>query len=136
MGIISAILVKDTSRSRTNPQRFEHMLHRLTTFRVLVLFALITHLACESGDVREFNSGFRNVTPDITEKDVLAILGPADERTREFRLSQRKSFEPIYDEANQSGAQYWLLWFRGIDLTYAVGFSEHGEVVFKAVGGT
>lgn len=112
------------------------MHHRLTTFRVLVLFALIAHLACESSDVREFNSGFRNVSPGITEEDVLAILGPADERTREFRLSQRESFESIYDEANQSGAQYWLLWFRGIDLTYAVGFSESGEVVFKAVGGT
>ncbi len=84
----------------------------------------------------EFDSSFASVRPGISEAEVIRSLGDPDERSSDFRLSQRESFESTYEAASRSGATYWLLWRRGVDLTYAVGIGPSGTVVFKAVGGT
>jgi hypothetical protein len=53
-----------------------------------------------------------------------------------FRLGQHGGFEKEYARAAASGSEYYLLWNKGIDVVYVVGFDKDGRVTMKAVGGT
>ncbi len=66
---------------------------------------------------------------------VLELLGDPAEETVEFRLGPRKGHEQIYADAEKSGAQVWLVYHGGLDLTYAIGLDKDDRVVFKARGG-
>lgn len=83
-----------------------------------------------------FHSSFKRVQTGMSEAQVVADLGAADERAAEFRLGQYAGFEKDYARAAESGSNYYLLWNKGIDVVYAVGFDKDGRVTMKAVGGT
>jgi hypothetical protein len=83
-----------------------------------------------------FHAAFSTVERGMLEAQVVAVLGPSDERTSEFRLGQYAGFEDEYARAARSGSSYYLLWNKGIDVVYAVGIDEDGRVTMKAVGGT
>jgi len=83
-----------------------------------------------------FHGSFKKIQPGMSETQVVAALGTPDERSAEFRLGQREGFEKEYALAAESGSSYYLFWFRGIDVVYAVGFDAAGRATIKAVGGT
>jgi hypothetical protein len=83
-----------------------------------------------------FHSKFSNIQPGMSEAQVVASVGAADERSAQFRLGQHGGFEKEYARAAASGSEYYLLWNKGIDVVYAVGFDKDGRVTMKAVGGT
>jgi hypothetical protein len=83
-----------------------------------------------------FHSKFTKIRPGMSEAQVVAALGVADERAAQFRLGQYGGFEKEYARAAASGSTYYLLWNKGIDVVYAVGFDKDGRVTMKAVGRT
>jgi len=83
-----------------------------------------------------FHNSFKNIQAGMSEAEVVAALGPADERSAEFRLGQYKGFEAEYARAAASGSSHYLLWKKGIDVVYAIGFDKDSRVTMKAVGGT
>lgn len=83
-----------------------------------------------------FHSSFKRVQSGMSEAQVVVVLGGADVRTAKFQLGQYTGFEKEYAQAAASGSSYYLLWHRGIDVVYAVGFDKTGKVTMKAVGGT
>lgn len=83
-----------------------------------------------------FHGSFKKIEAGMMEAHVVAALGKANARTTEFRLGQYSGFEKDYARAAASGSSYYLLWYRGLDVVYAVGFDKDGKVTMKAVGGT
>lgn len=83
-----------------------------------------------------FYSSYEKVDVGMSETEVVALLGLADEKSTQFRLGQRDGFEQEYARAARSGSAHYLLWHKGIDVVYAVGFDGEGKVTMKAVGGT
>ena len=83
-----------------------------------------------------FYGSFDRIQSGMSETQVVAALGAADERSAEFRLGQYEGFEKEYARAAGSGSSYYLLWNKGIDVVYAIGFDRNGRVTMKAIGGT
>lgn len=83
-----------------------------------------------------FYGSFNQVQPGMSETQVVAALGTANARTTEFQLGQYTGFEKEYAQAAASGSSYCLLWHKGIDVVYAIGFDKEGKVTMKAFGGT
>lgn len=113
------------------------------TMRVSAVATLVVCLAAAFVGVRAlmgygvtFYRSFEKVQQGMLEAEAVAILGAADERSAEFRLGQYEGFEKEYARAAGSGSSYYLLWFKSIDVVYAIGFDRNGRVTMKAVGGT
>jgi hypothetical protein len=83
-----------------------------------------------------FHSSFRTLQTGMSEAQVVAALGAADKRSPEFQLGQPGDFEKEYARAAVIGSSYYLLWSKGIDVVYTVGFDKDGRMTMKAVGGT
>lgn len=87
-------------------------------------------------EVNEFGNKLASVQIGDSENKVLSILGKPDAKEKEFRLGQKKGFEDAYARAEVSDSKYYLLWFRGIDVVFAVGINNKGQVSAKESGGT
>ncbi len=96
----------------------------------------VTYLNDVPGFDRHFHAQFKQVRSGLTQSQVLALLGRPDAESDHFYLGQTKGFEPQYEAARLSGAKRYLIWRKGIDLVYAVGFNEQGQVVVASYGGT
>jgi hypothetical protein len=83
-----------------------------------------------------FHSSFKKVRAGMSEAQGVAALGAANERSSEFRLGQYVGFEKEYARAAASKSSYYLIWNKGIDVVYTVGFDNEGHVTMTAVGGT
>jgi hypothetical protein len=83
-----------------------------------------------------FYGSFEKIEPGMDERRVLELLGEPDEKSATFRLGQYEGSETEYARAAASGSSKYLLWFKGIDLVYAVGIDKSGRVTVKALGGT
>jgi hypothetical protein len=103
---------------------------------LLACLAFVIDLVITTPEDREFRSRFGGVAPGISEAEVVNLLGPPDERSREFFLAQRSGFEDAYRRAAESGSAYFLVWHREIDLVYSVGIDSDGNVTLAEVGGT
>jgi hypothetical protein len=103
---------------------------------VVCVGAAVVGLRVLAGYGVNFHSSFKKVQVGMSEAQVVAALGVANERSSEFRLGQYRGFEQAYARAAASGSSYYLLWSKGIDVVYAVGFDKDGSVTMKAVGGT
>jgi len=97
---------------------------------------LTVSLAGWVGVGHAFHARFERVVVGHTEQQVFAALGPPDHVAERFRLGQRGGFEAEYEAARVSGATRFLVWRRGIDVSFVVGLDPGGRVVVKAVGGT
>jgi len=85
---------------------------------------------------RAFRAQFLQVERGMTEAQVVELLGPSDERSTEFFLGQRSGSEDAYMRAAESNSSYFLVWRRGVDVVYSVGFSAEGKATIAEVGGT
>ena len=107
---------------------------------VAALFALggyfVLGLVVPSPSERAFARNFETIRTGMPEREVLALLGPATERSAAFRLGQPHGHEKEYAAAARSGSTYYLLWRRELHLIYAVGFDEQQRVRYSAAGGT
>ncbi|MBN2579581.1 MAG: hypothetical protein JXB10_11375 [Pirellulales bacterium] len=83
-----------------------------------------------------FHWSFTKIQPGMLESQVVAALGTPCSKSAEFRLGQREGFEKEYARAAASGSAYYLLWEKGMDVVYAVGFDKNGRVTMTAAGGT
>ena len=93
------------------------------------------HLATSPSE-RAFARKFDTLRVGTPQGEVLALLGPPNERSDVFRLGQPHGHEKAYAAAANSGSSYYLLWRRELDLVYAVGFDHQHRVRYFAVGGT
>jgi hypothetical protein len=87
-------------------------------------------------EVAEFTDKFEKIHLGESKTKVIALLGEPHEQSLEFRLGQEKGFEEAYKRARKSNASYYLFWFRGTDVVFAVGFNDKDEVVTAESGGT
>ncbi|MFH1618331.1 MAG: hypothetical protein ABIG11_00340 [bacterium] len=87
-------------------------------------------------EVAEFGKKFKLVQIGDSEARVLSILGNPGDKEKEFHLGQKKGFEDAYARAEASDSAYYLFWFRGIDIVFAVGINNKGQVSSKESGGT
>lgn len=109
----------------------------LLSFTILFgLFALFAYNLPELKEVREFKKSFDLVQTGDSESKVISILGKPDSKENKFRIGQKKDFEEAYSRAEVSNSQYYLLWFKGIDIVFTVGINTKGQVSIKESGGT
>jgi len=102
----------------------------------LVIFTAGFLLSWWMGETPGFQWSYHKVKPGMSREEVVEMLGEPDDESPEFHLSQYESFEKEYERAEQSGSEYYCFWYRGIDVTYAVGFDNEDRVTMKALGGT
>ena len=110
---------------------------------LLILISVVTFTAWykiyESAHVREVRE-FRSLTSTIEigtdKKDVIALLGEPHDRSKKFRLAQREGFEAAYQRAAKSGAVIYLVWFKGNDHVFSIGFDQLEKVVVIENGST
>ena len=87
-------------------------------------------------EVREFEQRFERVRLGDKKSHVVGMLGRPDERNPEFRLGQFERFEDAYERAQESTSKYYLLWYRGWEMVYTIGFDKKNEVQIIECGGT
>jgi len=83
-----------------------------------------------------FRKNFKVIKLGDNKINVLKLLGQPDEKSKEFRLGQYQGFEDEYKKARESDSEYYLFWYRGIDVVYVVGFNNEDKVLIKSSGGT
>lgn len=83
-----------------------------------------------------FQRDFEQVTLGMEREDVEGRLGPPDDSGDDFHLGQRETYEDAYERAAQSGATYYLTWYRWVDMTFTIGFDANDKVVVAESGGT
>ena len=83
-----------------------------------------------------FNPKFKTIASGAPRDRVVELLGRPDEESAKFRLGQREGYEREYELAENSDSHYYLIWYKGIDVVYAVGFDREDRVTIRAVGGT
>jgi len=110
---------------------------------IIVVFAALLGLATlyvrnmpDVIEVAEFDEKFKLVQIGASEAKVLSILGNPDAKEKQFRLGQKEGFEDAYARAKASDSDYYLLWFRGIDVVFTVGINNKSQVSAKESGGT
>lgn len=77
---------------------------------------------------RALRDRFAEVVPGKPESEVVHLLGPPDEASREFALGQRPGYEDAYRRAARSGSDHSLIWRRELDVVYAAGVDAEGAV--------
>lgn len=100
-----------------------------------ILAPLIERLPSEK-ELSEFQKKYALVELGDREDEVLATLGEPIAKETDFRLGQRKGFENAYERAEASDSEYYLLWYKGIDVVFTVGINKQGNVSVKEYGGT
>ena len=110
----------------------------LVVLACLMLFALVIFVGIDilaPGGIG-FSRSFASVEVGMVESKVIDSLGAPDARSAEFRLGQYEGFETEYAAAAESNSDHYLLWYKSMDVVYAVGIDGDGKVTMKAVGGT
>lgn len=102
---------------------------------LLIALSVISFLVL-SGRGFAFHGRFKSVNAGMSRAEVITLLGEADEKSNSFRLGQYEAFEHEYERAKRSNSEYYLVWHRGIDVVYTVGFDAEDEATITAVGGT
>ena len=81
-----------------------------------------------------FTADFDGISAGMTRSDVVQVLGEADAVETKFHLAQRSGYESEYERARKSGSSYYLIWNRGIDTTFTIGFDSEDKVTIKSWG--
>lgn len=102
----------------------------------LVILAMVTDRLITSSEDKEFRVRYEEIEIGMPRSMVVSLLGAPDEHSSEFYLGQRAGFEEAYKRAAESGAINYLMWRRGINLVYAIGFNEAGNAAVMEAGGT
>lgn len=103
---------------------------------LISLAVLFVQAMPETQEVSEFEKKFKLEQIGDSEAKTLSVLGAPDAKEKEFRLGQKKGFEDAYARAGSSDSAYYLLWFKGIDVVFAVGINNKAQVSAKESGGT
>lgn len=83
-----------------------------------------------------FARSFETISVGMTKDEVVQKLGRPNDQSEIFHLGQYEGYEKEYERAKGSNSKYYLFWWKGIDITFTVGFDEEDKVVLKASGGT
>ncbi len=87
-------------------------------------------------EVTAFGERFASVQIGDTEAKVISLLGQPDAKEVEFRLGQKQGFENVYARAKASDSDFYLIWFKGIDVVFTIGINKNNGVRVRAYGGT
>ena len=98
-------------------------------------YIVALYIDIDSGNY-SFREKFNKIENGLLKKDVIQQLGHPDKQSNEFQLGQFQGFEDEYERAEKSNSKYYLFWYRGIDITYAIGFNDKDAVVIMSSGGT
>ena len=79
---------------------------------------------------------YESIQQGMTRQEVVSRMGKPSGEGAEFRLGQYEGYEDEYERAKQSNSKYYLFWYSGIDITYAIGFDAEDKVTIKTAGGT
>ena len=94
----------------------------------IFIFVVFPILTVFYSDIKSSHYSFRNkfkvIKPGDKKINVIQLLGQPDEESNEFHLGQYQGFEEEYKNAQEIDSEYYLFWYRGIDVTYAVGFNK------------
>ena len=128
---------EDVSVKSQMPKALKFGLFIVLSFVGLLIAVMMFVQSMPDEEVVEFRKNFENIQRGDSKAKVLVLLGePAHERSSTFRLGQKEGFEEKYERAKKSNASYYLLWFKGADIVFAVGFNDLDEVVVAESGGT
>ena len=103
---------------------------------VLLILAMITDRLITASEDKEFRTRFAEIEMGMSESLVLSMLGSPDANSEEFYLSKKEGFEEAYMRAAASAATNYLMWHRGVDAVYAIGFNKEGIVIVIETDGT
>jgi hypothetical protein len=103
---------------------------------VLVILAMATDRLITASEDKEFRERFAEIEIGMEESLVLSMLGSPDNRSPEFYLSKKEGFEEAYMRAAASGATNYVMWQRGVDAVYAIGFNIEGKAAVIETDGT
>ena len=94
----------------------------------IFIFVVFPILTVFYSDIKSSHYSFRNkfkvIKPGDKKINVIQLLGQPDEESNEFHLGRYQGFEEEYKNAQEIDSEYYLFWYRGIDVTYAVGFNK------------
>ena len=110
-----------------------------TILAIIIATFVIALLIRELPDVKEvtqFGEKFERIQIGDKETKAISFLGKPDAKEKKFRLGQEIGFEDAYARAEASNSEYYLLWFRGIDVVFSLGINSKGEICVKELGGT
>ena len=102
----------------------------------LLILAMITDRLITVSEDKEFRTRFAEIEMGMSESLVLSMLGSPDDQSVEFYLSKKEGFEEAYMRAAVSAATNYLMWHRGVDAVYAIGFNMDGIVTVMETDGT
>jgi hypothetical protein len=102
----------------------------------LLLLAMITDRLITVSEDKDFHTRFEGIEIGMEDSLVLSLLGTPDDRSSEFYLGQKEGFEEAYMRAAESGAIKYVMWHRGSDVVYAIGFNKEGNTAVLETGGT
>jgi hypothetical protein len=99
---------------------------------ILIGMTFVTDWLITSSENQEFRDRYKEIEPGMSESIVISLLGAPNDRSSEFPLGQREGFE----RAAESEATHYLIWHRGTDVVYTIGFNEEGNVAIAEADGT
>jgi len=102
---------------------------------VLIILGMVTDRLITASEDKEFYGRFAEIEIGMSESLVLSMLGAPDDQSPEFYLGQKAEFAEAYQRAADSGAINYLMWHRGVDLVFAIGFNKEGNVAVVEAGG-
>jgi hypothetical protein len=102
----------------------------------LLLLAMITDRLITVSEDKDFHTRFEGIEIGMEDSLVLSLLGTPDDRSSEFYLGQKEGFEEAYRRASESGAIKYVMWHRGGDVVYAIGFNKEGNAASIETDGT
>jgi hypothetical protein len=102
----------------------------------LLILAMITDRLITVSEDKDFHTRFEGIEISMSESSVLSLLGTPDDHSPEFYLGQKEGFEDAYKRAAESGAINYVMWHRGGDVVYAIGFNKEGNAAVLETGGT
>jgi len=95
---------------------------------LLIIMTFVANQLITGLENQEFRERYSEIETGMRESTVVTLLGSENDRSTEFYRGQSEGFEEVHDRAAQSGAAYYLMWYREADVVYVVGFNQDGYV--------
>ena len=109
---------------------------KILSLIVLSLFLLWGLIYTHSAGGLKFYINYHRIGIGDSKDRVVDLLGVPNTNSVEFYLGQNVGYESKYSAAKKSNSVEYLIWNKGIDVVYSIGFDLNDKVTFKAYGGT
>ena len=111
--------------------------------KIKILFPIALSLLFLWGYIYTYSAGglkffinYHRIDIGDSKERVVELLGRPDSKSLEFYLAQKQGYEAEYSAAKKTNSIEYLVWNKGIDLVYSIGFDPNEKVTINAHGGT